>query len=136
MKDTPAPANVRIVPMSFERALKVLRRMLVDAGLRIAAEIDLSGALANKIRPGSGIGSILLVDSPLLLLESVALDRAAAVFVPYHIVVCGNHESTCVCWPDLGKAIGTRLPATAVHAMTRLRNRINFALDSRKFGVN
>jgi hypothetical protein len=53
---------------------------------------------------------MLLIDCPLLLLEAVALDRSAAVFIPLHVVVAGDQRSGCVHWAHPADSMGLRAP--------------------------
>jgi hypothetical protein len=72
---------------------------------------------------------ILLVDSPILLLEAIALDRASAVFLPLHILVAENGQETTVSVGNAASAHNVRLPAGASGPISRLQSRIALALE-------
>src|SRR5215467_9393276 len=79
----------RTVPGSFEKALPLIHRRLFERGLTVT-ELDISREQCSC--------AVLLVDSPELLFEAIALDRAAAVFLPLHIVVSGGRDMSSVNW--------------------------------------
>lgn len=101
----------------FDRTLKLLRGALAETDLEIAAEFD-------------GGGRTLLVDSPLLSFEALALDRAAAVFFPLHVVVTAAGERTRIAIVDISHVVHARLPAGAEEPIERLAARIRMAVES------
>lgn len=121
--------RIDLISRPFTKALKEVRCALRSAGLSIAAEIKMSDREAKRVYPGAQAGCVLLVDSPFLLLESVTLDRAAAIFVPYHLIVCGNSHSSYVHWPQPVCLDSIRLPSTAVRAITLLETRVKWAMN-------
>ena len=112
-------ALTRTVPETFEKALPLIRRRLFDRGLTVT-EFDVSR------EPSSC--AVLLVDSPELLFEAIALDRAAAVFLPLHIVVSGGGETSYVHWVNPISGFGLRPPAPARAALEELYARVTAAL--------
>ncbi len=69
-------------------------------------------------------GRILCVDSPLLLLEAMALDSSAAVFFPLHIVISADGPKTQVYWLNPAGIQSKRLPVGAMFPLRALQARI------------
>ena len=121
--------HTRVIPGSFGKSLQRVRRHLADAGLSIAGEFDLSDEPLFQLGDGSRSCVVLLVDDPALLFECIVLDRAAAVFVPVHVVISGDRDTTYVHWANPAAASGLRLPIPAKKPLEELCARINKALS-------
>lgn len=122
--------ETRVIHERFERALRLIRASLAEVDLKIVQEIDLAGTPEHGMaRPGAS-SKILLVDCPLLLFEALALDRAAAVFFPLHVLVSGIGDRTRVSIANPAALWNARLPVGAAHPMQRLVARIELALAS------
>lgn len=119
-----------VVAERFERALKLIRSALAEMDLDVAAEFDSAvkreGQTAHHEKPPR----TLLVDCPLLNFEALALDRAAAVFFPLHVLVAPLGERTRVSIVDLPRLLDARLPVGAEDPIERLAARIRMALES------
>ena len=102
----------------IEKTASIVRRSLCDRGLQVVDEIHLSG----------GECVVLLVDTPELLLEAVALDRGGAVLVPVHVVITSDGPRSFVCWANPIAVSGLRPPASARAALERLCGRIRQTL--------
>jgi uncharacterized protein (DUF302 family) len=109
-----------VIPEPFDRALRLLRDVLGNNELSIAGEVDVSSRIKRELNIGFGPCRILLVDSPCLLLEACTLDRAAAAFVPLHLVLCGRGPQTLVHWMNPATLGGVRLPAGAAAPLLKL----------------
>ncbi len=118
----------------FVTGIKLVRDALLGAGLSILGEFDVSGSLSREAGAMSTQSRILYVDSPLLLFEALALDRAAAVFLPLHVLVSANGPETSVCWVNPAAAFGARLPAGAAVPLDEMQSRVARALTP-KSGV-
>ncbi len=119
--------DVYVIEEPFERAMKRIRNALEKSELSIAREFDVTGSVAR----GSGQPSrLLLVDSPLLLFQALALDRAAGVFFPLHVLVSANHDRTEAVCMEPAFVFEVRLPAGAAGPLEALRRRVNTALES------
>lgn len=116
------------IPEPFDTGLKLVRNSLLGAGLSILGEFDVSGSLSREAGAISAPSRILYVDSPLLLFEALALDRAAAVFLPMHVLVAADGPETSVCWVNPAVAFGGRLPAGAAVPIDELQARVAQAL--------
>lgn len=123
-------AVTRAVPVSFVKTLAAVRRILTGAGFSIIKEFDLSKEPYLKLGASSGRCVVLLVDIPVLLFEAIALDRAAAVFLPLHVVVSGGREMSCLRWADPVSSSGLRPPAPSREALDALCQRLRAALAS------
>jgi uncharacterized protein (DUF302 family) len=91
-----AAAHTYLIPEPFERALKLLREALRKEGLSIPMELD----LARRVRRELGVTllpcKVLCVDSPMVLVEAMAIDSAGAIFLPLHVVVAARGPQTLV----------------------------------------
>jgi uncharacterized protein (DUF302 family) len=121
-------SQVQAAPRAFDSTLKSLRRLLNDAGLRVVRQLDLSRDFPGQLAAGARNCALLMVDSPLLLFEAVALDRSAAVFIPLHIVITGDQHSTCIHWAHPAETIGFRMSATAKGPVDALYTRLTQVL--------
>lgn len=121
--------NTRVIPGPFGKSVPLIRRLLLDAGLSIVEEFNVSSEphFQLGIRRQSGI--VFLVDTPALLFECIALDRAAAVFLPVHVVITGDRDTTYVRWADPVKSSGLRPPTPAKVPLEILCARITQALS-------
>ena len=113
----------------FSKSLLMIRRLLADAGLKVVGEFELSGAPRGRNGPGSQSCVVLLVDTPALLFESIVLDRAAAVFLPVHVVISGDADTTYVHWADPVLSSGLRPPMPAKIPLANLCARVTQALS-------
>jgi hypothetical protein len=130
-----AVSYTRMVSAPLSKTLLLIRRALLNAGLNIVGELDISHEPC--LQPGTNSRScvVLLVDSPVLVFEAVALDRAGAAFVPVHIVVSGERDMSFVHWANPATVSGLRPPAAAKIPLERLSARITQALERIPDGV-
>jgi uncharacterized protein (DUF302 family) len=126
--------NRREIAAPYETALKLIRSALLNEDLRISREFDLTDIAGEQ--PGMNLAPrrILCVDSPLLLLEAMALDPSAAVFLPLHIVISADGPNTQVYWLNLASVQSKRLPVGAMLPLRALHARIVKAME--KIPVN
>lgn len=119
-----------VIDERFDKAIRLIRSALEQQELSIAGELDLrpSGVLRLGKRPPAA--RLLLVDSPLLLFEALALDRAAGVFFPLHLLVSADGDRTHVSCVEPASLFDVRLPAGSSQPLADLRNRIAIALES------
>ena len=108
----------------FDKAVKLIRRALDEAELSVVGEFDTTGTF------GAEPSRILLVDCPLLVFEAQALDRAAGVFFPLHVLVWGDGDRTQVSTLSSGGFFDVRLPSGAAGPIERLQARVSTALES------
>jgi uncharacterized protein (DUF302 family) len=120
--------STRVIPASFDRSLTLVRRLLERAGLSVVEEFDLSKEPYFERGIVRCFCVVLLVDTPVLLFEAIALDRAAAVFLPLHIVISGDRDVSFVHWVNPVTSSGLRPPAPAKEALEGLCHRLETAL--------
>jgi uncharacterized protein (DUF302 family) len=111
-------------------ALSVIRRALAEAGLEIAADLDLAGRVRKTLRIDIPPCRVLCVDCTVALLEALTLDRSAAVLLPLHLVVAGQDGLTLVYLLKPSAALYGGLPVTARAAMSKLQARVAQAVES------
>jgi uncharacterized protein (DUF302 family) len=102
-----------LIPEPFDRAVKRIRSALAETDLTVSGELDISDRIRRQLYVGFSPCRILFVDAPYLLLEAVVVDRAAAAFLPLHVVVAAQGSNTVVYWVDLAALGPPRLPAKA-----------------------
>jgi uncharacterized protein (DUF302 family) len=121
--------NRREIAAPYETALKLIRSALLNEDLRISREFDLTDIAGEQ--PGVNLAPrrILCVDSPLLLLEAMALDPSAAVFLPLHIVISAGGPKTQVYWFNPASIQSKRLPVGAMLPLRALQARIVRAME-------
>jgi uncharacterized protein (DUF302 family) len=113
----------------FDRALRTIRQALAGGGLSITGELDVSNRIRREFNIGFERCVILLVDSPALLLEAVALDRAAAALLPLHVVVSSRDSQTMIHWSNPTAVEGIRLPAGAAAPIAKLLSLLSHTLE-------
>jgi len=118
-----------VIAERFDKALKTIRGALAEVELDVADEFDTAGIL-NRRADTPARSRVLLVDCPLLLFEALALDRAAAVFFPLHILVSDDGGRTRVSVINPAGLFDARLPVGAADPMERLQARVALALES------
>jgi hypothetical protein len=122
--------NVKPVPRGFNSTLNAILDALNGSGLSVVEQIDLSGRIVrHPAAPGRNC-VMLLVDSPLLLFEAVALERSAAVFIPLHVVVAGDQRSTHIHWAHPADSMGLRAPRAGRGAVDTLYARVTEVLSN------
>ena len=104
----------------FRKAVRQVRSALAGAGLELAGEWDEADA--------GGRCKVLLVDSPLLLLQALVLDRAAAVYLPVHVVLRSKDGETQAAIVSPAGLPGTRLPTGAAGPIARTQAQITEVL--------
>jgi uncharacterized protein (DUF302 family) len=126
--------NRREIAAPYETALKLIRSALLHEDLRISREFDVADIAGGQAGMNLAPCRIVCVDSPLLLLEAMALDPSAAVFVPVHIVISADGPNTQVYWLNPAGIQGKRLPVGAMLPLRALHARIAAAME--KIPVN
>ncbi len=115
-----AAVTVYTMAYPFERALPAVREALAGGGLTIVGEMDISERIRRQLGLDFGPCRVLLVDSPYLLVEALALDRSAAALLPLHVVISGRESITHVHWISLAGIRQARLPAGAEAPLAKL----------------
>jgi uncharacterized protein (DUF302 family) len=121
--------NRREIAARYETALKLIRSALFHEDLRISREFDIADIARGQRGVNLAPCRILCVDSPLLLLEAMALDPSAAVFLPLHIVISADGPKTQVYWFNPAGIQSKRLPVGAMLPLRALQTRIVKAME-------
>ena len=110
----------------FETSLQMLRDALRAGGVAILGEFDVtSGQDRDSILPRS---RVLYLDSPFLLLEALALDRAVAVSPPPHVMIREQGDWTRLDWMDPAAVSGTQSPGGVSVPIYNFQTRLTRAL--------
>jgi len=94
--ENPAATSAFVLNSPFQSALARIRRAIRDAQLCVAAEIDAAQRVKRALQIYVSPCRVLLVDNPLFMLETTAIDRASGIFVPLHLVVSGAGNRTLI----------------------------------------
>jgi hypothetical protein len=111
--------TAHVAASSFPKAAKMVRDSLARAGLSIVAESS-AGSLSRT----------LYVVCPFLLLETLAFDQSAAVFVPAHVVLSPAIAGADVQWLSPAAFHPARMTAGAARPVHALHVRIGSAIGS------
>jgi len=82
------------IPEPVEAALRLVRVMLVDAGLRVLGGLDISGSIQRSLGIHMAQCKVLHVCSNQSTLEAVNGCPAVGIFLPLHIVFSARGEQT------------------------------------------
>ena len=119
-----------LIDAPFDKALDSVRHALTSVGLSISGELDIAHRIRRQLGLGLGGCRVLLVDSPYLLVEALALDRSAAALLPLHLVVSGRGAATHVQWVNLAHMRQAGLPISAEAPLAKLQSELLRALDT------
>lgn len=112
-----------IAAASFPKAIGMVYEALANAGLSVLAESD---ACLEKARQGNARPcKVLYVACPFLLLEALAFDRSAAVFLPAHLVIRATSDGAEVHWINPAALPRLKLPVGAAGPILALYSRIS-----------
>jgi uncharacterized protein (DUF302 family) len=124
-----ADGQTFVIAQRFDKVLKLIRSALAEAELSVAGEFDSTEGLNGELGKKAVRSRILLVDCPLLVFEALALDRASAVFFPFHILVSAAGDQTQVSAINPAGLFDARLPVGAAEPMEKLHARVALALE-------
>ena len=119
-----------VLEQRFDKALKLVRAALTAGDLAIAGEIDMPATWPAESRKNPARCRVLLVDCPLLVFEGLALDRAAGVYFPLHVLLASDGARTHVATVKPSGVFDARLPAGAAEPLARLEARVARAMES------
>jgi uncharacterized protein (DUF302 family) len=125
-----AAVQTYMIAERFDKAVKLIRSALADMELSVVGELDATDAFGRAPGRKAERSRILLVDCPLLVFEALALDRAAGVFFPSHILVSADGDRTRVSTVNPAVLFDVRLPLGAAGPMESLQARVTLALES------
>jgi uncharacterized protein (DUF302 family) len=82
------------IPEPFDEAVRSLRRVLVEAGLQITGELDLSGRLQRRLLVDTPPCLVLFAGPATPVLNGPSGHPGAAALTPLHIVVSARGSLT------------------------------------------
>ena len=125
-----AAGHTYAIEERFDKAVKLVRAALTAGDLEIVGEMDMPANWAGESRRRPPRCRVLLVDCPLLLFEGLALDRAAGVYFPLHVLLASDGARTHVSTVKPSGVFDARLPAGAAGPIDRLEALAAQALES------
>ena len=125
-----AAGHTYAIEERFDKAVKLVRAALTAGDLEIVGEMDMPANWAGESRRRPPRCRVLLVDCPLLLFEGLALDRAAGVYFPLHVLLASDGARTHVSTVKPSGVFDARLPAGAAGPIDRLEALAAKALES------
>src|SRR6185369_1190978 len=126
--DETATINL-VIHHPFNKALKTVRRVLIEAKLVISAEVDLTARIQQSLGIELQPCTMLCVDAPMLLLQTIAIDQSAALLVSVRVVVAGHQNQTTVHLLDTKASMGSRNSITQAAAI-EIQNLVSHALET------
>ena len=87
-----AAGHTYVIEERFDKALKLVRAALTAGDLEIVGEMDMPTNWRGQSRQRPPRCKVLLVDCPFLLFEGLALDRAAGVYFPLHVLLASDGQ--------------------------------------------
>lgn len=78
----------------FELAIKSLRKVLTEANIKLAGELDMSSRIRENLLIGIAPCRVLFVAATWAAFEELAADPRAAALTPLHIVVSARGSQT------------------------------------------
>ena len=128
--NTTATGQTYVIAEDFDKALKLVRRALAERELGVTSEWDIT----ENRRGGSGQklqrSRLLLVDSPILMFEAMALDRAAGALFPLHVLLSADGDRTQAVFVEPATLFALRPPVGATGPLEEMKGRITAALES------
>ena len=118
-----------VIAERFDKALRLIRSTMAEMELSVVDEFDTVLGPGHESKRKAERSKLLLVDSPLLVFEALALDRAAGVFVPVHLLVSPDGNRTQVTWMEPASLFDVRLPVGSAEPLRKLRTRVARALE-------
>jgi len=119
-----------VIAEDFDKALKLVRHALAERELGVTSEWDTienrCGGFGQKLQRSR----LLLVDSPILMFEAMALDRAAGALFPLHVLLSADGDRTQAIFVEPTTLFALRPPVGAAGPLEEMKSRIRAALES------
>jgi uncharacterized protein (DUF302 family) len=127
---TTSVGRTYVIAEHFDKALKRVRRTLAERELSVTSEWE-----TTENRPGGSSqkprrSRLLLVDSPILMFEAMALDRAAGALFPLHVLLSADGDRTQAVFVEPATLFALRPPIGAAGPLEEMKARIRTALES------
>jgi uncharacterized protein (DUF302 family) len=128
--NTVSASQTYVIAEEFDKALKLVRQALAERELSVTTELDITGSLYRGPGKTEKPMRLLLVDSPIFTFEAMALDRAAGVLIPLHVLVSSDGDQTEVIFVEPAALFDRRLPVGAAGPLEQIKTRVRVALES------
>jgi len=89
-----AGTSTYLIPEGFRQAVKSLRSVLSDAGLKVTGELDLSGRLQRRLLVETPPCLVLFAGPAKAAFRTPGGPPGAAALTPLHIVIAARGEQT------------------------------------------
>ena len=128
--NTVSASRTYVIAEEFDKALKLVRQALAERELSVTTEWDITGNLYRVPGKTEKPMRLLLVDSPMLTFEAMALDRAAGALIPLHVLVSSAGERTEVIFIEPAALFDRRLPVGVAGPLEQIKTRVRAAIES------
>ena len=127
---TTAAGQTYVIAEDFDNALKLVRHSLAERELGVTSEWDTTENRRGSFGQKPQRSRLLLVDSPILMFEAMALDRAAGALFPLHVVLSADGDRTQAVFVEPATLFALRPPVGAAGPLEEMKSRIKAALES------
>ena len=128
MADGPATTTYSI-PEPFDEAVRSLRRVLAEAGLKITGELDLSGRLQRSLLVDTPPCLVVFAGPATPVLNGPSEHPGAAGLTPLHIVVAARGSQTEIHVLRIPLPQDDMRDASAMAVLGRFRAQLSQALE-------
>jgi uncharacterized protein (DUF302 family) len=110
----------------YQTAHRLVREALGEQGLLVAAELDVTSRIKDRLGVAVAACTVLLVDDPTLLLEGIVFHRGAALWIPQRVVISGNerHTEVFVRGANSDSLVAGGFPSSLLDPIAQLQERI------------
>ena len=119
-----------VIDEDFDKALKLVRHALAERELGVTSEWDTTENRRGGFGQKPQRSRLLLVDSPILMFEAMALDRAAGALFPLHVLLSADGDRTQAIFVEPTTLFALRPPVGAAGRLEMMKSRIRAALVS------
>lgn len=117
------------IPEPFDEAVKSLRRVLAEAGLKITGELDLSGRLQRRLLVDTPPCLVLFAGPASPVLNGPSGHPGAAALMPLHIVVAAHGSQTEIHVLKIPPPHDGPQDASAMAVLGRFRTQLSQAIE-------
>ena len=128
--NTTSAGRTYVIDEDFDKALKLVRHALAESELAVTSEWDTTENRRGGFGQKPQRSRLLLVDSPILMFEAMALDRAAGALFPLHVLLSADGDRTRAVFVEPATLFALRPPVGAAGPLEEMKSRIRAALES------
>ena len=128
--NTTSAGRTYVIDEDFDKALKLVRHALAESELAVTSEWDTTETRRGGFGQKPQRSRLLLVDSPILMFEAMALDRAAGALFPLHVLLSADGDRTQAIFVEPTTLFALRPPVGAAGPLEEMKSRIRAALES------